>query len=354
MEIIYEIYNGIFPIIVIIEEQFGGKFFNVHNVPETGIFVSLPLGNYFMKFIDNNDIEWVGEWINCLPFTTTTTEEPTTTTSTSTTLPPTTTTTSTTIEPTTTTTTEAPIVTTTTTTLEVVECLENLTLELIYLDNQLDLDKVHVWHPEYTHPCPETMGQHFCNRGLFEVYGNGIWLGDSRMNNIGNYSGNFGLPTEHSGNLTCYDYENYPAPLTNGMWSGHSQARYDVITLTNEQATAVAQAGGGGSVIHFSFVGTNSPESNCDGFGTPHEDITWVWITSSVFGLLYNGCPHGQFFNLEVCGGIATTTTSTTSTTIYVPPPTTTTSTTLPVVTTTSTTIGIETVFIHIPNIPTE
>lgn len=344
MDVIYEIYGGEFPINVILVPLDGSPPYISQDyfAPEVDMFSDVPFGNYILQYIDGNGSIFVIDYICCDPpcFTTTTTIEPTTTTSTTveatttTTIEQTTTTTSTTVE-------------TTTTTLEVVTCLENITIECIYLDNSLDLQKIQVYHPEYVHPCPEKYGFHYCNRALFEVYGNGIWLGDSMMNNL---NGEGGGQTVNSGNFICQDYYNTPSELTGGVWEGHYQARYSKITLTYEQSMAVAQAGGGGSVIHFSFIGANTEESFCDGDKNPHEDVTWIRITSSVFGLLYNGCPQGQFFNLEVCGGAITTTTTTT---IYTPPTSTTTTTSLiPVVTTTTTTIGIETVFIHIPNLP--
>lgn len=211
---------------------------------------------------------------------------------------PFTTTTSTEEPGTTTTSTEHEHVTTTTTIYPSVECLDGLSIELIYLKAASDLDLI---PPEYLpHPDPSSIGMHFCNRALFEVYGNGIYIGDSRMNNTDGVGGG---QTSHSGNNICEDYHNMPDAIQiGGVWTGDPQSRYDKFTITEQQAIQIAMANNGGTIIQLSFVGTmETYHKSCDAVPYSHENITWMRVYSPIDELIYSGCPSGNFLNLDIC-----------------------------------------------------
>jgi hypothetical protein len=215
--------------------------------------------------------------------------------------------------------------TTTSTTViyPIVECLDGLVLEFIYLDALTDLTLLPVG---YTHPCQSAITTHFCNRALYEVHGNGIYVGDSRMNNL---DGTGGGSTSHSHNFICQDYYNYPSFYLGQVWTGSARARYDRLSITYPQAIAIANTNNGGTVIEFAFQSAMSTyNASCDAGLTPHMNITWVRISSPDGVELYSGCPEGVFLEIDVCTGAIPTTT-----------------------TTSTTTLELETVFIYIPNI---
>ena len=194
--------------------------------------------------------------------------------------------------------------TTTTTTRHIIPCLEGLVIESIYLYSQSDL----LLLPEgYTHPCTSSIGIHLCNRAFFEVYGNGIYMADSLMNNA---DGNVGEIT-HSGKYTCTDYYNLPDDLTGGTWTGNILSRYSKTVLTHQQAIDIANAGGGGTTIDISLLSTMILYSSmCDGQIYPHSDVTWLRISNSTGQVLWNSCIEGQSIHtIDVCNTTTTTTT---------------------------------------------
>lgn len=177
----------------------------------------------------------------------------------------------------------------------VVLCLDGLVIETIYLHYQSD---VNLLPGGYTHPCPEQVGAHSCNSAFFEVFGNGVYIGDSKLNNAGGTGGTL----SQSGAYICQDYNNTPSYLTGGTWAGSSSARYNRIVMTQAQAVAVAAAGTSGSNIQFSLqAGVTTYNTSCDGTGSPHSNVTWIRITKSDGTVLYNGCPQGNFTTIDVC-----------------------------------------------------
>ena len=243
-----------------------------------------------------------------IPPTTTTTTSSTSTTTTTTTAAPTTTTTSST-STTTTTTTTAPT-TTTTTTNQLIQCLDGLIIEGIYLHSADDLALLPAG---YTHPCPDpilVIGQHFCDRAFFEVYGNGVYMADSLLNNFG---GTGGVET-HSGKETCRDYYNTPSLLTPPIWYGNAYSRYSKTVLTQQQAIDIANAGGGGgTTISLSFLAAMTTYgATCDGVTDPHSDINWLRISTPDGTVLWNSCIVGDsIYTIDVCTPATTTTTTT-------------------------------------------
>lgn len=162
------------------------------------------------------------------------------------------------------------------------------------------LDHVTLLPAGYTHPCPSEIGTHTCNRALFEIFGNGIYIGDSKLNNT---SGTLSGAVTSQGTYICGDYANLPSPLTGGTWSGSSYARYNSITITQAQAIAIAATAPGSSTISFSLVAamTTYGPVTCSGLTSPHDNITWVRIRNSAGTILYNGCPVSNIATITVC-----------------------------------------------------
>jgi hypothetical protein len=176
------------------------------------------------------------------------------------------------------------------------ECLTGFVIETIYMGDVGDLSLLPY---NYTHPCPSQIGTHGCNRATFEIFGNGILLGDSVLNNGG---GTTTGTTTVNGTEICYDYQNVPpVELIGGVWTGSSSARYSKYTITPSQAQAVA-AVSGNTLVSFSMVSAMTTyTTNCDGNTTPHNNITWLRLTDSNGTVYYNGCPVGNFVSLDVC-----------------------------------------------------
>lgn len=229
--------------------------------------------------------------------TTTTSSTSTSTTSTTSSSTTTSSTTTTTSSSTTTTTSTSSTTTTTTTAAPIIECLNGLVIETIYLATTDDLALL---PSGYNYPCPSgTIGAHGCNRAFFELYGNGVYMADSLMNNA---RGTGGAIT-YSGKKTCTDYYNTPDYLTGGAWTGHPFSRYSRTVLTEQQAIDIAAAGGGGTTITVSFLAAMTTYScSCDNNSQPHKDVTWLRISTAEGVVLYNGCISGSnLYTIDVC-----------------------------------------------------
>jgi hypothetical protein len=175
-----------------------------------------------------------------------------------------------------------------------VTCLDGLKIETIYIGVSSDLTLLPAG---YTHPCQNQVGAHTCDRAFFEVFGNGVYIGDSKLNN----SGGTGGAITQSGASTCQDYLNTPAPLTGGTWTGNASSRYSSVTISSAQALAIANAAGG-STITFSLVAAMTTYSaTCDTVTVPHTNVTWTRITKANGDVLYNGCPNNNFTTIDVC-----------------------------------------------------
>lgn len=289
--IYYEITDGTGPFTVSITPSVAADQHPLF--PGTYFFSDIPDGDYMLTIDNGCNTVTIYTEVDCITTTTTTTvcnvdvelvtvcdniEEATTTTTTTTVFYPT------------------------------VECLDGMTLEFIYLDRITDLALL---PPVYTHPCESVIMTHFCNLALYEVYGNNVYIGDSRMNNLDGVGGG---PTDHSGNLICQDYYNRPMFYQGQAWTGSDKARYDSITISYAQALAIANANNGGTMIHFSFApAVETYNGSCDGRFSSHKNVTWVRISSPIDMVLYNGCPEGDFLDIDVCTGEIPTTTTTTT-----------------------------------------
>jgi len=181
-------------------------------------------------------------------------------------------------------------------TYPVVECLNGLIVETIYLDSLSDLDLI---PSGYEHPCPDEIGSHGCNRALFEIYGNGVYIGDSKINNA---YGTGGGETIH-GTYICQDYYNVPNELeVGGFWTGSPYSRYNKIIITSDQAIDISNAGGGGNIVGFSLISAMTEYgATCDDILDPHSNVTWTRISKPDGTVIYNGCPEGNFAEIDVC-----------------------------------------------------
>jgi len=188
--------------------------------------------------------------------------------------------------------------------------LDGLIIETLYLGQLSDLDLLPAG---YEHPCPSEIGTHQCNRALFEVYGNGVYIGDSKINNNNGVGGG----TTVNGTFICQDYDNTPAPLTGGVWTGSSLSRYNKMIITQSTALAIAAAGSGGTIINFSLIAAMTTYGvSCGGNPTPHANTTWLRLSLNDGTVIYNGCPDGNFTSVDVCSPATTTTTTSTTTSL--------------------------------------
>jgi hypothetical protein len=191
----------------------------------------------------------------------------------------------------------------------VFDCLDGLIVETIYLDNLADIPLL---KPEYVAP-PNTptiwIGTHQCNRALFEVFGNGVYIGASKLNNDGGVAGIDVSPEE--GIPVCQDFVNRPDDIAiSSPWTGSVRSRYSKTILTAEQALDIALAGVPGSTtITFLIRGVLSYVNSiprpvlldCGGV-VSHLDVTWVRISLSDGTVVYNGLPPvGTFGTIDVC-----------------------------------------------------
>lgn len=191
----------------------------------------------------------------------------------------------------------------------IAECLDGLIIETIYLDNASDIALL---KPEYVPP-PNSptvwIGTHQCNRALFEIFGNGVYIGASKLSNNGGVAGIEVSPNE--GIPVCQDFANTPGPITiSGTWTGDTESRYSKIILTAEQALDIALAGSPGSTsISFLIRGVLSYINSiprpvlldCGGVES-HLDVTWTRISLSNGTVVYNGLPSvGVFSTIDIC-----------------------------------------------------
>lgn len=178
------------------------------------------------------------------------------------------------------------------------QCLDGLIIETIYLHSISDLGLL---PSDYNHPCQSSIGQHICNRAFYEIFANGIYLGDSLLNNAGGTGG----ATTQSGKQTCTDYLNTPAPLTGGTWTGNAQSRYSKIVITPLQALNIANIAAAGTILTFSMGDAMTIyNATCDGNTLPHTDVTWIRISRASGQVLFNACPNNNIAIIDVCSNV--------------------------------------------------
>lgn len=200
-----------------------------------------------------------------------------------------------------------------------IACLYGLKIEFLYIATNPDLALLPAG---YVHPCPDAIATHNCDRALHEIYMAGHYVGDALMNNA---TGSCGAVTEY-GTPVCKDFENTPAPITGGVWTGTRFSRYSAIVIDMEEAIEIAAANGNSSLITFDFQHALSKYgSECQGTTQAHDHEIWVRITKPDGTVIYNDCQTTGTFTVDVCSEIPYTTTTTSTTTLL--PPTTTTTT---------------------------
>lgn len=196
---------------------------------------------------------------------------------------------------------------------DVESCLTNIIIETIYVQVENDVTVMNNLKdseiPTYEHPCPDEIGQHECDRALGEIYGNGIYVGDSKLNNTNNCTCS---DTTSNGTEIYTDYNNYFNNLSFFQWvnqnGGNGQSRYNQITIDATTAANIAATTTTNDVTFSleyaieTYGTTCSSASNCD---TPHENITWVRVNrqedDGSITLLYNGCPENNIITIDVC-----------------------------------------------------
>ena len=181
--------------------------------------------------------------------------------------------------------------TTSTTLSPVAQCLSGMVIETLYLHSTADLVGLPL---NYIHPYPDLIGGHQCNGALSEILGNGIFVGESKMNNNnGALAGNL-TPL---GTYICGDYDNTPSVI-NPTHSWNPLSRYSRMEIDLSQALDIANVSGG-STIDFAIVyAVDTYQSTCE---IAHTGLTWTRITNSQGEVVYNGCPVGNFAQVNVC-----------------------------------------------------
>jgi hypothetical protein len=119
-------------------------------------------------------------------------------------------------------------------------------------------------------PCP---GNHACNVATFYLRGNTTTIGTVYLNNNGGPA----------------DSLNYPPGVTSG------NDRYNLLTLTTEQAQAIAATSQNGNIT-FSLV-CAIPNGNC------HTNVTWITLKLNA-ETIYSGCPNNNFLTINPCTGV--------------------------------------------------
>lgn len=175
-----------------------------------------------------------------------------------------------------------------------ISCLIGMTIETISL---YDINDVNHIPDNYTVPYGYNYG-HLSNRAFFEIYANGIYIGDSLMNNNSG-STSSGILTQ-SGKYVCGDYFNTPdwsQLASSGIWSGSSYSRYSSMKIDAQQAYLIEQGDTGLTTVTFDFVPTMIAYSgSCDSNINPEYGVTWIRMFDINNNLIYNGLNN----NLEI------------------------------------------------------
>ena len=138
-------------------------------------------------------------------------------------------------------------------------------------------------------PNPPACGRgHICDRAVFNITGNDIFLGQVSINNSRGVD-NSGEPYDWGNRFP--DYVPVGQPGYPGYVGQHERDRYNEFTLNSVQAMMLANSSQDGTVT-FKFLcacetGINCSHSNC------HGDISWLRIVKDGEEI-YNGCPDGN------------------------------------------------------------
>jgi len=190
-----------------------------------------------------------------------------------------------------------------------ITCLDGLIIETLYIENQNDYNLLPI---QYRTKVDENgvitpnlpllsswpgQGGHSCNRAFFEIYGNGVYIGDSLNNNAAGSAA--GVVTQ-SGRRVCTDYGNTPSGIT-GTWAGTSGCRYSKTVISQSQSQSIAAAGNG-NTINLTLISAMITYNDYSCGAAPHANLTWVRITRNNGQILYSNCPQNNTIaNLNVC-----------------------------------------------------
>jgi len=193
----------------------------------------------------------------------------------------------------------------------VVTCLDGLIIETLYIDTQADYDLLPAQYrtkvDENGVVTPNLLsisswpgqGGHSCNRAFFEIYGNGVYIGDSLNNNASGSTVSLGAVSQ-SGARICGDYRNTPSGIT-GTWAGTIKSRYTRTVISQSQAQSIAAAGNG-NTINLTLIAAMITYNDYSCGAAPHANLTWVRITRNNGQILYSDCPQNNTIaSLNVC-----------------------------------------------------
>jgi hypothetical protein len=163
------------------------------------------------------------------------------------------------------------------------ECLKGLVLETLYIDNQSDFDKL---GPGYQKPACYSFGGHICNRALFGIFANNVFLDVAKLNNGGTGT----LGPFYQGVPKCQDFENI-----HPNWNPGTLSRYNKKIISLQEAEDILQNSTLDCVVRFRFDAALNPgETICgpggNGNGGPHGETAWFRITNKSGEVLFNNC----------------------------------------------------------------
>lgn len=127
--------------------------------------------------------------------------------------------------------------------------LGSLVVEALYLEGSNDVALLPLNYRNIN-----TGFGHVCDRAKFGVYANDVYLGTINLNNLSD--------------STSVN----PAPLTGGIWTGSSYARYTRIDVSVAQASQILTTTSS-TILNFT-IRAEVPD--------PHSDITWLRISKKV------------------------------------------------------------------------
>lgn len=172
-------------------------------------------------------------------------------------------------------------------------CLTGFVIETLYMETAADLNHLPAG---YTYPGTFFNNAHTCDGALTEVTGNGIFLGESRLNNAGGVIAG-GLTNQ--GSFICGDYNNTPT-FFDPVFPWNNESRYSRITISAAQAALLAAAAPAGTT-NVTFAMTYAVAIYGDSCDNAHNNLTWLRLSTAGGTVLYNGLPAGNFTTIDVC-----------------------------------------------------